>query len=165
VDVLLTIAFYVCAGLALAGALGSALLASASSWRTLALLGLAVGTAGVLASLSAGFAALVTLVCLVTCAILLSGPRAAAAGALGPVRESPWLAQLGAIAAAGLFLTLVYIALRGDFVRGSYPGGWFGATFLGRLLFARDAIALQAVGMALLVGLTGVAARSRSGRS
>jgi NADH:ubiquinone oxidoreductase subunit 6 (subunit J) len=164
VDVLLTIAFYVCAGLALAGALGSALLASASSLRMLALLGVAVGTAGVLAALSAGFAALVTLVCLGTCAVLLGLRPAGASGAMGPIRDASWLAQLGAVAAAALFLTLAYVALRGDFVRGSYPGGWFGASFLGRLLFARDAIALQAVGLALLVGLTGVAARSRSGR-
>jgi NADH:ubiquinone oxidoreductase subunit 6 (subunit J) len=166
VDVLLTIAFYVCAGLALAGALSSALLSGASPWRLPALLAVAVGTTGVLASLSAGFAAVVTLVCLVTTAVLLSGPRAGAA-ALGAVKEHRWPAQVGAVAAAGLFAALAYAAVRGDFVRGAYPGGWFGAAFLGRLLFTRDAIALQAVAFALLVGLlglTGIAARARGGR-
>jgi NADH:ubiquinone oxidoreductase subunit 6 (subunit J) len=163
VDVLLTIAFYVCAGLALAGALGSALLPGASPWRLLALLAVAAGTAGVLAALSAGFAALVTLVCLGTVAVLLSGPRAVAAAA-GAVKEHRWLAQVGALAAAALFVTLAYAAVRGDFVRGSYPGGWFGAAFLGRLLFTRDAVALQAVAFALLIGLTGVAVRARGDR-
>jgi hypothetical protein len=163
VDVLLTIAFYVCAGLALAGALSSALLSGASSWRPLALLALAAGTAGVLASLSAGFAALVSLICLVTVAVLLSGPRAAAA-ALGAVKDHRRLAQVGALAAAALFVTLAYAAVRGDFVRGAYPGGWFGAAFVGRLLFTRDAMAMQAVAFALLIGLTGAALRVRGGR-
>jgi NADH:ubiquinone oxidoreductase subunit 6 (subunit J) len=163
VDVLLTIAFYVCAGLALAGALSSALLPGASPWRPLALLAVAVGAAGVLASLSAGFAAVVTLICLVTMAVLLSGPRATAA-ALGAVKEHRRLAQVGALAAAALFVTLAYAAVRGDFVRGAYPGGWFGAAFIGRLLFTRDAIAMQALAFALLIGLTGAALRVRGGR-
>jgi len=164
VDVLLTIAFYVCAGLALAGALCSALLPGASPWRLLALLGVAVGTAGVLASLSAGFAALVVLICMLTAAVLLSGPRAIAAAAAGAAREASWVAQVGAAAAAALFIVLAYAAVRGDFVRGSYPGGWFGAAFLGRLFFTRDAIAIQAVAFALLIGLVGAAARDRGGR-
>lgn len=159
-DVLLTIAFYVCAGLALAGALTSALLSGDSAWRPLALLAVAVGTAGVLASLSAGFAALVALICLVTAAALLSGPRATAA-ALEAVREHRRLAQVGALAAAALFVTLAYAAVRGDFVRGSYPGGWFGAAFIGRLLFTRDAVATQALAFALLIGLSGAAVRAR----
>jgi NADH:ubiquinone oxidoreductase subunit 6 (subunit J) len=163
VDVLLTIAFYVCAGLALAGALSSALLSGASPWRLPALLAVAVGTAGVLASLSAGFTALVALICLVSAALLLSGPRATAA-ALGAVREHRRLAQVGALAAAALFVTLTYAAVRGDFVRGAYPGGWFGSAFIGRLLFTRDAVALQAVAFALLIGLTGAALRTRGGR-
>ena len=88
-DVLLTIAFYVCAGLALAGALSSALLSGASPWRPLALLAVAVGAAGVLASLSAGFAAVVTLICLVTVAMVLSGPPSATGFGEGkpPVRD------------------------------------------------------------------------------
>ena len=161
-DVLLTIAFCVCSVIALAGALGSAVLPSASPWRTLALLAVAVGTAGILGSLSAGFAALVSLVCLTTAAILIGArqPRLPAGG-LGP--EPRWPAQLGALAAAALFVVLAYAALRGDFVRGAYPGGWFGAAFVGRLVAARDALALQAVGLALLVGLTGSVLR-RSGR-
>ena len=161
-DVLLTIAFCVCSVIALAGALGAALLPSASSWRTVALLALAVGTAGVLGSLSAGFAGLVALVCLATAAILVSARQPGAR--VGSLPGEPrWSAQLGALAAAALFLVLAYAALRGDFVHGSYPGGWFGAAFLGRLLATRDALALQALGFALLVGLSGSILR-RSGR-
>jgi hypothetical protein len=162
VDVLLTIAFCVCSVIALAGALGSALLPSASPYRTLALLAVAVGTGGVLGSLSAGFAALVALVCLTTAAILV-GARQPWPPAETPSLQSRWAAQVGALAAAALFVVLAYAAVRGDFVHGSYPGGSFGAAFLGRLLAARDAVTLVAVGLALLVGLTGGVLR-RSGR-
>ena len=160
-DVLLTIAFCVCSVVALAGALGSALLPPASPRRAGALLAVAVGTAGVLASLSAGFAALVALVCLAAAAILVDVRQPGRPGGESP--EPRWPFQLGALAAGALFVVLAYAALRGDFVRGAYPGGWFGAAFLGRLLAARDALALEAVGLAVLVGLTGGVLR-RSGR-
>jgi hypothetical protein len=158
VDVLLAIAFYFCAGLTLLGALVSALLPGGSRWRAPALLALAVGGSGAIASLSAVFAGLVTLVCLVAAAILLSGrdvivsasPRRAAA-------DPAWLAQLGGVVAAALVILLAYAAVRGDFVRGTYPGGWFGAAALGRVLFSRDAIAVQAVAFTLLIGLSGLA--------
>jgi len=42
-------------------------------------------------------------------------------------------------------------------VQGSYPGGWFGAAAVGRVLFARDAIAVQAVAFTVLIGLSGLA--------
>lgn len=163
-DVLLTIAFYACAGLALAGALSAALLPSLSAWRALGLLALALGTAGALASLAAGLAALVALVCLGGAAILLSGPQAAGAAAIGVLRQPRWVGQLGAAAAAGLFALLAYASLRGDFVRGSYPGGDFGAAALGRLFFSHDAIAMEAAAFLLLVGLAGAAAAGRARR-
>ena len=55
-DVVLTILFSLCAILAVAGSLASVLL-PAGAGRLLGLLGVAVGTAGVLATFSEGFAA------------------------------------------------------------------------------------------------------------
>jgi hypothetical protein len=52
-------------------------------------------------------------------------------------------------------------AVRGDFVREPYPGGWVGAAVLGRLLFTAKAVAMHAVPFALLIGLTSVAVRPR----
>jgi NADH:ubiquinone oxidoreductase subunit 6 (subunit J) len=158
VDVLLTIAFYACAGLALAGALGAALLPSLSPWRAPGLFALAVGTAGMLASLSAGFAAVVALVCLLAAGLLLTGRQAGAAPALGVAREARWIGQLAAAAGVGLFAVLAYAALRGDYVHGAYPGGGFGAAALGRLFFSRDALALEAVAFLLLIALGAAAA-------
>jgi NADH:ubiquinone oxidoreductase subunit 6 (subunit J) len=158
VDVLLAIAFYFCAGLALLGALLSALLPAGSRWRAPALLALAVGGSGAIACLSAVFAGLVTLICLVAAAILLSGRGVIAPSS--PVRaaaDPSWLAQLGGLMAAALVILLAYAAVRGDFVRGTYPGGWLGAAALGRVLFSRDAIAVQAVAFTLLIGLSGLA--------
>jgi hypothetical protein len=164
VDVLLAITFYLCAGLALVGALAAALLPRASRWRAPGLFALSLGAAGAIACLSAGFAALVTLVCLTSAALLLSGRRASAQVA-ARLNETSWQAQLGGAAAAGLLLILVYAALRGDFVRGSYPGGWFGAAALGRVFFGRDAIALQAVAGAVMIGLGGLAGLAGTARS
>jgi len=158
VDVLLAIAFYFCAGLTLLGALLSALLPGGSRWRAPALLALAAGGSGAIACLSAVFAALVTLVCLGGAAVLLSGRSVIAAA--WRERASPdaaWMAQVGGVVAAGLFVLLAYSAVRGDFVHGSYPGGWFGAAALGRVLFTRDAIAVQAVAFTVLIGLSGLA--------
>jgi NADH:ubiquinone oxidoreductase subunit 6 (subunit J) len=163
-DVLVSIAFYFCAGLALAGALASALSGAASPWRAAGLFAVAIGTAGVLASLSAGFAALVNLVCLTGAALLLGGRRGLPATGRGGAAGSRMVAQVGAVVAAVLFGVLAYAAVRGSFVRGSYPGGWFGAAAVGRLFFSRDAMALQAVGFSVLVAFAGVAYGRRERR-
>ena len=159
-DLVLTIVFFICAILAVAGAVGAAL-GPAASWRLLGLLALAVGTAGVLASLSAGFAALVALVCIGASAVLLGSTD------LTPLREGArWAAalpaQVGAVAAAALFVMLLVVAVRGTFAAGGHAGPEFDPVAIGRVFFGRDALALEAVGATLTAALAvGALARSR----
>jgi hypothetical protein len=160
VDVAVTIVFFLSAILAVAGAVGAAL-GPAASWRLVGLLALAVGAAGVLASLSAGFAAVVALVCLGASALLLGSTDASASGAgfRGPGALS---AQVGAVAAALLLVILLVVALRGTFAAGGHAGSAFDAVALGRAFFGRDALALEAVGATLTAALAvGALARSR----
>ncbi|HEY4026696.1 MAG TPA: hypothetical protein VGO86_09725 [Candidatus Dormibacteraeota bacterium] len=159
-DLVLTIVFLICAILAVAGALGASLGPSAS-WRQLGLLAVAVGTAGVLASLSAGFAALVAVVCLGASAVLLSaGVTGAPRG--GIFNGSTVSGQAGAVAAALLLLVLLVVAVRGTFAAGGSIGPGFDAAAVGRAFFTRDALALEAVGAMLTVALAaGAMARRR----
>lgn len=158
-DLVLTIVFYLSAILAVAGALATALLPAGPRGRA-GLLALAVGTAGVLVSLSAGFAALVALVCLGGTALVLGREAAPAAGASAGQRTLA--AQIGAVAAGLLVLLLVYVALRGAFAAAPFTGDGFGFAALGRVLFGRDAMAMEAVGAMLLVALAfGAAALGR----
>lgn len=171
-DVVLTIVFFLCAILAVAGAVGAAL-GPAAQWRLVGLLALAVGVAGVLASFSAGFAALVALVCLGASAVLLGSMDAAAPGRGGrrgagdaparPAGQAAALpAQLGAVAAALLLAILLIVAFGGTFARGGHAGSGFDAVALGRVFFGRDALALEAVGATLAAALAvGALARSR----
>ena len=53
---------------------------------------------------------------------------------------------------------LAYSAFRGDLVHAVYYGGEFGATALSRLMFARDAMATEAVAALVLVVLAGATA-------
>ena len=155
-DVVLTIVFFLCAILAVAGAVGAAL-GPAAPWRLLGLLALAVGAAGVLASFSAGFAALIALVCLGASAVLL-GPADSAA----PRGQGGLAAQIGAAAAALLLVILLVVALRGTFAGVPHAGSGFDAVALGRAFFGRDALALEAVGATLTAALAvGALARSR----
>src|SRR6266571_5005179 len=65
--------------------------------------------------------------------------------------------QLAAVGVAILLAALAYAAFRGDFAHVTFNGGFFGSAAVGRLLFARDALAVEAVGalvLAALVGLT-----------
>jgi hypothetical protein len=156
VDVVLTIVFFLCAILAVAGAVGAAL-GPAAPWRLLGLLALAVGAAGVLASFSAGFAAVIALVCLGASAVLLGPADAAALRAQGGLA-----AQIGAVAAALLLVILLVVALRGTFAGVPHAGSAFDAVALGRAFFGRDALALEAVGATLTAALAvGALARSR----
>ena len=159
-DLVLTIVFFICAILGVAGALAASLGQSASL-RLLGLLALAVGAAGTLASLSAGYAALVALVCLGASAILIGGvdPGTARNGASW---SQGLPAQLGALASAVLLVLLVVVAVRGPFAGGGQAGNAFDAAALGRLFFGRDALAVEAAGAALAAALAaGVVARSR----
>jgi hypothetical protein len=72
-------------------------------------------------------------------------------------------AQLGAAAAALLVAVLLVIAFGGVFAPSGGGEGPFGASAVGRALFGRDALAAEAVGAALLVGL-GAAAITRGRR-
>lgn len=159
-DLVLTIIFFICAILAVAGAVGAAL-APAASWRLLGLLALALGSAGVLASFSAGYAALIALVCLVASAVLLGGAGGVPVR-LGDVRAAALPAQVGAAAAAALLAVLLVTAVGGTFVVAGQAGPGFDPGSLGRAFFGRDALALEAAGAMLTAALAvGAAARGR----
>ncbi len=152
-DSLHAIGFYVSAAVSLVGGLLVAFL-PARPMRAAALAAAGVGMAGLLASLSADFAALVSLVCYAACGLLVAGQRYRVLEA--PVAR-PWR-QVGAVAAAGLLAVLAYSAWRGDFAHPTvFRGGEIGAAAVGRLLFAHDALATEAVGALVLAALAGVA--------
>ncbi len=155
-DSLHAIGFYVSAAVSLGGGLLVAFLPGRGG-RGLALALSGLGIAGLYASLSADFAGLVALVCYAGCALLIAGPRYR-------IVDTPvgmvWR-QAGALAAAGLFAVLAYAAFRGDFIHATYNGGEFGIAGIGRLLFAHDALATEAVGALVLVALVGATAAWR----
>jgi NADH:ubiquinone oxidoreductase subunit 6 (subunit J) len=150
-DSLHAIGFYVSAALSVAGGLSVAFLSSRSQ-RGLAMAVVAIGVAGIYLSLSAGFAALVALVCLAGCAVLLAG---SAYRILDAPVGGPWR-QVGAIGAGALMAALAYAAYRSDFAHATYFGGPFGSAGLGRRLFAHDALAAEAVAALVLVALVGM---------
>jgi NADH:ubiquinone oxidoreductase subunit 6 (subunit J) len=156
-DSLHAIGFYVSAAVSVAGGLSVAFLGSRPR-RGLALAVVAIGVAGIYLSLSAGFAALVALVCYGSCALLLAG---SAYRAVEPLAGSRWR-QAGALGAAALMLLVAYAAYRADFVSAAYFGGWFGSAALGRSLFAHDALATEAVAALILVALAGGAVAWRA---
>jgi NADH:ubiquinone oxidoreductase subunit 6 (subunit J) len=161
-DLVLTIVFSMCAVLAVAGAVASTL-GPRATWRLIGLLAVAVGVAGMLASLSAGFAALVALVALGASALLVGGAAVTAEDAGGdrlPAVGS--VGQLGAVAAALLLAALIVVAVGGSFASGAGTAGAFDVATLGRLLFGRDALAVVGLGASLLVALAfGSVMRSR----
>jgi NADH:ubiquinone oxidoreductase subunit 6 (subunit J) len=157
-DSLHAIGFYVSAAISVGGGLLVAFLPGRGS-RGGALAIAGVGIAGIYISLSAGFAGLVALVCYAGCALLLAGPQYRV---METAVSGVWR-QVGAVAAGGLFAVLAYAAWRGDFVHASYYSGAIGSASVGRLLFAHDALATEAVGALVLVALVGatVAWRAR----
>ena len=102
-------------------------------------------------------AGLAGLVCYAGCALLIAGPRYRIVDS--PVGFAG--RQVGAVAAAGLLAVLSYAAFRGDFVEATYRGGEIGAAAVGRVLFAHDALATEAVGVLILSALVGAAAAWR----
>ena len=158
-DSLHAIGFYVSA--ALAGVGGILLAFLQAHGRRGAALGLTgLGVAGVYASLSAGFAGAVVLVCYTAGALLIARPdyRTVAEAAGGQWR------QFGAVGAAVLLVALAYAAFRGHFAHATFSGGPLGAVAVGRLLMAHDALATEAVGALVLVALVGAAASWRRAR-
>ena len=148
--------FYVSSGILLIGALGVALLPGRDlRGAGLALTGL--GVAGVYYSLSAGFAGAVAFVCYAGCALMVAGPRYRTIEA---VAGTAWR-QVGGIGAGLLLAVLAYSAWRGNFVSAKFNGGPFDAVALGRLLFAHDVVATEAVALLGLLAIAGAAAAWR----
>jgi len=156
-DSLHAIGFYVSSGVLLIGGLGVALLPGREA-RGAALAIVGIGLGGLYVSLDAGFAALVALACYVAGAALVAGPRYRSVEAV----VAPLWRQLGAIGAAALVAVLLYSAFRGDFVSAKFFGGPFGASAIGRLLFAHDAPATEAVAVLVLASLVGATALWRA---
>jgi NADH:ubiquinone oxidoreductase subunit 6 (subunit J) len=155
-DSLHAIGFYVSSGVSLAGGLGVALLPSRDQ-RGVSLGVLGIGLAGIYLTLSAGLAAIVALVCYAGCAAMFASPGYRR---LETVASAGWR-QVGAIAAGALLAILAYSAFRGDFVHASFYGGTFGAANLGRVFFAHDAVATEAVAVIVFAALVGATAAWR----
>jgi NADH:ubiquinone oxidoreductase subunit 6 (subunit J) len=159
-DSLHAIGFYVSAALA---GVGGVLLAFVNAhWnRGVALAITGLGVAGVYVSLSAGFAAVVAVVCYAGCALLIARPDYRT---VELAVASLWR-QVGAVGAAVLFAVLAYAAFRGQFAHATFtgyePGGFkvgaFGTVAVARLLFTHDALATEAIGAVVLVTLVGAA--------
>ena len=145
------IGFYASSILALGGAVAAALIPG-RDLRALALLVTGVGVAGLYVSLSAGFAAVVVLLSFAGSALVLARPdyRALTGGT-----RRLWR-QLGAIGAAIMLAAFLFAAFRGGFVHVTFNGGAFGSAAVGRLLFARDALATEAAGALVLICLVGL---------
>ena len=155
-DSLHAIGFYVSSGVSLAGGLGVALLPLRTQ-RGIAMAALGLGLAGIYLALSAGFAAAIALICYLGCAALLAASQYRS---LDMVAGPLWR-QLGALGAAALLAVLAFSAFRGDFAQSTFVVGAFGAAGVGRVLFAHDALATEAVAGLILVGLAGAAAAWR----
>ena len=155
-DSLHAIGFYVSSGVSLAGALGVALLPSRAQ-RGAGMGLVALGLAGIYLSLSAGFAAAIALVCYAGCAALLAGVQYRSLESV----TGPLWRQVGALGAAALLALLLYSAFYGGFVHAVFRGGDFGAAAVGRLLFAHDALATEAIAALILAALAGAAAAWR----
>src|SRR5256712_11855044 len=157
-DSLHAIGFYVSA--ALAGAGGLFLAFTDSRRRRAVALGLVgLGVAGIVLALSAGFTALVVLICYAGCALLAMRPdhRFLEQAASGPWR------QAGAVGAALLLAVLAYAAFRGNFAHATFNGGPFGSVAGGRVVFAPGALG-AAGGGGLGAGVPGGAARPLGAR-
>src|SRR5450759_6039008 len=105
-DSLHAIGFYVSAAVSLGGGLLVAFLPGRGS-RGLAVAIAGAGIVGLYASLSAGFAGLVALVCYAGCALLFAAPQYRV---MDTVVAGAWR-QAGAVAAGGLFAILAYACL------------------------------------------------------
>src|SRR5207302_9935950 len=155
-DSLQTIGFYVSVAVSRGGWMGVALLTRRDQ-RGVALGVFGLGLAGIYLSLSAGYAAVVALICYAGCALMFASPQYRRVDAV----VGPLWRQLGAIGAALLLAVLAYSAFRGDFAYTGYFGGTIGAANLGRLPFAHDALATEAVALLVAVALAGAAAAWR----
>lgn len=156
-DSLHTLGFYASSGISLAGGLGAALLPTRRQ-RGVSLGVVGVGLSGAYVALSAGFAAAIALICYVGAAWLIASRRYRS---LEDTAHPTWR-QVGAIGAAALLALLAFSAFRGDFVHTMlFYGGAFDVAAIGRLIFAHDAMAAEAVAALALVALAGASAAWR----
>jgi NADH:ubiquinone oxidoreductase subunit 6 (subunit J) len=155
-DSLHAIGLYVSSGVLLLGGLGVALLPG-RDLRGLALAASGLGLAGAYLSLSAGFAAVVALICYAGCAVMVAVPGYRSIEGV----VTPLWRQLGALGAAGLLAALGFSAFRGDFVSAKFTGGAFDAAAIGRLLLAHDVLATEAIAALGFVAVVGAAAAWR----
>jgi len=151
-DILHAIGFYVSAAVSLAGAVAVAFLTTRQR-RGLGLAVLGLGLAGVYASLSAGFVALVALLAYLVVALLFSRPDYRH---LPLLVTSDWR-QAGAVGATILLAALGYAAYTGDFARATFYGGPLNSVAVGRVLLTHDALATEAMALVALVALAGSA--------
>ena len=156
-DSLHAIGFYVSSGALLVGGLGLALLPGRGT-RGIAMAVGAVGLAGAYLSLSAGFAAIVALVCYLGCAVLIAGRGYRSVETV----VTPLWRQIGAAGAAALLAVLAYAALGGDFVSAKFAAGAFDVRAVANLLLAHDVLATEAIAMLALAAAAGATAAWRT---
>ena len=156
-DSLHAIGFYVSSGVLLLGGVGVALLPGRGQ-RGAALAISGVGLAGLYAVLSAGFVAVIAIICYLAAGWLVAGPR------YRPIESvvAPVWRQAGAVAAAALLAILAYAAFRGSFAQANLSAGPFEARAVARLLLAHDTLAAEAVVMLGAVAVIGAAAAWRA---
>ena len=161
-DSLHAIGFYVSAGLSVAGGLSVAFLPDRPR-RALALAVAGLGISGVYLSLSAPLASLVALICYAGCTALASG---SGYRIVDQDTSGRWR-QIGAAASAVLLAVIAYSAFGGQFLHADFLGDSTRTMAVGRLLFAHDAMATDAIGALALVALVGATAawRARDRRS
>jgi|SRR5581483_11523747 len=147
-DSLHSVGFYASAAVAVVAALLVAVLPGRGT-RALALFVAGVGIGGIDLALSAGFAAGVVVLTFAGCAALIARHDYRS---FDFTTTFGWR-QLGAVAAGALLLGLAYAAYRGSFSHVTFNGGALGTAAVGRLLFAHDAVATDAVAVLCLIAL------------
>ena len=158
-DSLHAVLFYASSAVALAGAVLVALLPGRGT-RAFALFIAGIGVAGVDVSLSAGFTAGVVIVSFAGCAALVARHDYRS---FDLTTGFLWR-QAGGLVAAALLVALAYAAYRGNFARVTFNGGGLGTAAIGRLLFARDAAATDAIGVLVVIALVTLAVAWRRER-
>ena len=161
-DTLHSVLFYALATVTVGGALAVAL--APGRFRALASAVLAVGLAGLYSDLSAGFAGAVALVAYLGIAVLVHGHRRWEVVAGAAVELRGRLQQAAGPLAGLAFCVLAYIAWRSAFHSSYWNSGEVNGTALGRLLVNRDALALEAVALLLLVSAAGAGLVARTRR-
>ena len=159
-DTLHSVLFYALATVTVGGALATAL--APARLRALSMALVAIGLASLYTILSAGFAGVIALLAYLGVAVLVHGHWRWEAATPAVVDEPRGILQQLAGPLAGIaFLVLAYLAWRTGFHSGYRFNGEFNATALGRLLVNRDALAMEALGLALFAAAAGAGLATR----